>query len=174
MRRALATLSLTIAALTFILRFNPQSVATFDAGTDPSATAPNTSDPAASSPGQSTSTEAATTIAATTSTVAPTTSTIAPTTTVQDRVIDGAVVRTQWGAVQVEVTLSGDTITDVTALRYPDHTSLSLRINDFVLPMYREAALEAQSARFMGVSGATVTWWGYVHSMQSALDSIGA
>ena len=181
MRRALATLSLTIAALTFILRFNPQTAVNFAAGSGPAG-------PAASDRGTTSTTEGATTTGATamtvgsttsqadtTTTTAPTsTTTAAPTTTtVAPKVIDGAVISTEWGPVQVEITVSGGTITAVRALQTPDHTRESRQINDYVKPIYSQAALQAQSANFWGVSGATVTWWGYTNSLQSALDQAG-
>jgi uncharacterized protein with FMN-binding domain len=185
-RRAIATLSLTIAALTFVLRFNPQHAVTFAAGTSPLS-----GDPGAADPGTSTSTTAApsaapdsspTTSPTTTppatsppTTAAPTTTTVAPTTTSaqESRVVDGQVVSTEWGPVQVEITVQGSQIIDVQALQVPNHASRSRQINNYVTPIYRQAALQAQSANFWGVSGATVTWWGYVNSMQSALDAAG-
>ena len=174
MRRAIATLSLTIAALTFVLRFNPQQAVSFAAGSGPQP-------PDSSGAGTTTTTAVgtssttSTTASATTTTAPETTTTTFPptTTTAAVQVIDGAVVQTEWGPVQVEITVSGGSIIDVQALQVPSHASRSRQINDYVTPIYRQAALQAQSAGFWGISGATVTWLGYVNSMQSALDAAG-
>ncbi len=178
MRRAIATIALTIAAVTFVLRFNPQSAVNFSAASGP--TGPG----AAGGPTTVGDTSTTTTTAApdTTTTTAPVTTTVPPTTTTTTQpttttaatqVFDGQVIQTEWGPVQVEVTISGSTIVDVEALQVPDHASRSRQINNYVEPLYRQAALQAQSANFWGVSGATITWWGYVNSMQSALDAAG-
>jgi len=175
MRRAIATISITIAALIFVLRFNPQTATNFAAGsiTGPGATGTPTA--AGDTGSTTTSTPDTTTQPSTTTTTQPTTTTTTqPTTTTADtQVVDGQVIQTEWGPVQVEVTLSGKTIVDVEALQTPNHASRSRQINDYVTPIYRQSALQAQSANFWGVSGATITWWGYVNSMQSALDAAG-
>jgi uncharacterized protein with FMN-binding domain len=174
MRRAIATVSLTIAAVIFVLRFNPQTTVSFAAGSvtpGPGATSTPT---AAGDSGSTTSTTTSTTQPSTTTTAPATTTTTQPTTTTTDtQVVDGQVIQTEWGPVQVEVTVSGSSIVDVEALQVPSHASRSRQINDYVVPLYRQAALKAQSANFWGISGATVTWWGYVNSMQSALDAAG-
>lgn len=88
------------------------------------------------------------------------------------RVVDGPVVDTRWGPVQVEVTLNGRQITNVTALELPAE-GRSGQISRFVEPILRSEALQAQSANIDGVSGATYTSLGYARSLQAALDSAG-
>ncbi len=74
---------------------------------------------------------------------------------------------------QVELTLKGSTITDVTMLQYPSGNPQDDQINSYALPILIQDTLDAQSAQIDMVSGATVTSVGYVQSLQSALDQAG-
>ncbi|HEY2795354.1 MAG TPA: FMN-binding protein [Micromonosporaceae bacterium] len=87
------------------------------------------------------------------------------------RTVNGTVTQTRWGPVQVQVKLSGSTITDVTALIYPSGNGHDAQINAYALPQLRRQVLSAQSADIDGVSGATVTSDGYRRSLQAALDA---
>lgn len=89
------------------------------------------------------------------------------------RVVTGETVRTRWGPVQVEVTLTGDRITKVRAIRLPDDNPRDQEINAFAVPRLTRETLSAQSARIDAVSGATYTSEGYIRSLQSALDKAG-
>ena len=82
----------------------------------------------------------------------------------------GETVQTQWGPVQVQVTVSGGEIADVTTLQHPSGNPRDDEINAYALPVLRQSVLSAQSADIDLVSGATVTSQGYVGSLQSALD----
>ncbi|GHJ06602.1 FMN-binding protein [Micromonospora humidisoli] len=84
---------------------------------------------------------------------------------------DGSVAQTRWGPVQVRITVAGGRITDVTALQVPDGNFRDQQINDYAVPVLRQAALTAQSARIDTVSGATVTSDGYRESLQAAIDA---
>ena len=91
------------------------------------------------------------------------------------QVVTGSVASTQWGPVQVQVTLdSGGTITDVQVLQQPSGNSKDDEINSYALPQLVQETLDAQSAQIDMVSGATVTSTGYQQSLQSALDQSGA
>ncbi|MEU9825887.1 FMN-binding protein [Micromonospora chersina] len=83
----------------------------------------------------------------------------------------GSVAQTRWGPVQVRITVSGGRITDVTAVQVPDGNHRDQEINDYAVPILRQEALAAQSARIDTVSGATVTSDGYRESLQSAIDA---
>ena len=85
----------------------------------------------------------------------------------------GASASTRWGPVQVEITVAGGTITDVTVVDYPDGNGKDQQINARALPVLVQETLDAQSADIDMVSGATVTSDGYVESLQSALDQAG-
>ncbi|MFY1681321.1 FMN-binding protein [Micromonospora sp. WMMD730] len=84
---------------------------------------------------------------------------------------DGSVAQTRWGPVQVRITVAGGRITDVTTLQVPDGNFRDQQINDYAVPILRQAALTAQSARIDTVSGATVTSDGYRESLQAAIDA---
>jgi uncharacterized protein with FMN-binding domain len=76
----------------------------------------------------------------------------------------------RWGTVQVQITVSGGAITDVTALRVPGGNGQSQQINDYAAPILRSEALQAQSSKIDTVSGATYTSNSYMKSLQSAID----
>ena len=98
----------------------------------------------------------------------PTGSTKAGSTTVT-----GNVVPTAYGPVQVAITVSGGTITQVNVLRYPDSGGTDQQINGHAVPILVQETLDAQGANIDMVSGATYTSAGYEESLQSALDQAG-
>jgi uncharacterized protein with FMN-binding domain len=87
-------------------------------------------------------------------------------------VIDGPVATTRWGPVQVRITMVDGVLVEVETLQSPSEHRKSVSINEWAVPVLREAALVAQSAQIDVVSGATVTWGGYVASLQAALDAV--
>ena len=91
-----------------------------------------------------------------------------------DGTATGSVISTRFGDVQVEVTISGGAITDVTALQLPDRDGRSRQIASAAEPILREEALTAQSASIDLLSGATYTSEAYAESLQSALDQVRA
>ena len=80
---------------------------------------------------------------------------------------------TRWGPVQVEITVAGGTVTDVSVIDYPSGNGKDQQINARALPVLVQETLDAQSADIDMVSGATVTSEGYLESLQSALDEAG-
>ena len=84
--------------------------------------------------------------------------------------IDGAVVRTPYGTVQVQIVIAGNGISDVRALHLTDANGTSRQISAGAAPVLRREALAAQSAKVDTVSGATYTSQGYQMSLQAALD----
>ena len=87
------------------------------------------------------------------------------------RTIDGGVANTQYGNVQVAITVTGSHITDVTALHLTDSSGHSARISAYAAPILRKEALSKQSAQIDMVSGATYTSEAYQQSLQSAIDA---
>ena len=85
----------------------------------------------------------------------------------------GTAVQTRFGPVQVAVTISNGTITEVTALQLTNHDGRSVMISNRAAPVLRSEVLQAQSASVQNVSGATYTSMGYAQSLQSALDAAG-
>ncbi|MFF4910590.1 FMN-binding protein [Streptomyces sp. NPDC001260] len=100
---------------------------------------------------------------------APKTTPAAPTT----RTVTGATAQTQYGPVQVRITLTGSRITGASAVQYPDGAGRSRDINATAVPELNQETLQAQSANIDTVSGATYTSGGYKQSLQSALDKAG-
>jgi uncharacterized protein with FMN-binding domain len=77
---------------------------------------------------------------------------------------------TRWGTVQVQITVSNGTITQVTPVQYAQDNPRDAEINSYALPVLGQEAISAQSANIDMVSGATVTSGGYLQSLQSAID----
>jgi uncharacterized protein with FMN-binding domain len=90
--------------------------------------------------------------------------------TATQRTLTGAVENTQYGPMQVQVTLTGTKITKITVLQQTDDGATSQQIDSTALPKLTAEALAAQSARIDAVSGASYTSSGYTQSLQSALD----
>jgi uncharacterized protein with FMN-binding domain len=89
------------------------------------------------------------------------------------RTVTGDVAQTQWGPVQVQLVLSGGTISHVLVLQYPNGNGRDAEINSYALPILTQETISAQSASIDMVSGATFTSNGYLQSLQSALDQAG-
>jgi uncharacterized protein with FMN-binding domain len=86
--------------------------------------------------------------------------------------VTGDVAQTQWGPVQVQLTVQSGKITAVSVPQYPNGNHRDAEINDYALPILINETVQAQSAEIDMVSGATVTSDGYVRSLQSALDQV--
>lgn len=85
----------------------------------------------------------------------------------------GTTAQTRYGPVQVQITVAGGKITEVTALQLTNQDGRSVAISQQAAPVLRQEALQAQSAKIQAVSGATYTSDGYVTSLQSAIDQAG-
>jgi uncharacterized protein with FMN-binding domain len=102
----------------------------------------------------------------------PSTNTTTTTPVTGSLVVTGPAVSTRFGPFQVEAVIEGGQLVEVTTLREPgDRRSQS--INNRALPVYEAAAIDAQSADFDAISGATITWDAYTSSLQAALDEVG-
>ncbi|MEV7016287.1 FMN-binding protein [Streptomyces sp. NPDC093991] len=88
------------------------------------------------------------------------------------RTVTGDVARTQYGPVQVRITVSGGRITEAEAVQTPQG-GRSDQITSTAVPELNQAAVAAGSADIDAVSGATYTSAGYQESLQSALDKAG-
>lgn len=86
------------------------------------------------------------------------------------RTVDGDVVSTPYGPVQVAIVVDGGRIVDVRTLRTPSDADRSVRLATLATPILRQEVLATQSARVDTVSGATYTSDGYARSVQYALD----
>ncbi|MFD8232063.1 FMN-binding protein [Streptomyces sp. NPDC059696] len=88
------------------------------------------------------------------------------------RTLTGSVAQTQYGPVQVRVTVAGGKITKAEAVQAPKG-GRSDQITSSSVPRLNQAAVAAGSADIDSVSGATYTSAGYKKSLQSALDQAG-
>ena len=88
--------------------------------------------------------------------------------------LTGTAVQIPFGTVQVQVTMQNGRITDVKALQLPSDQRRSQQIGQYAAPQLRSEVLSAQSAQVNTISGATYTSIGYLQSLQSALDQVGA
>lgn len=164
MRRAILTLGGTAAGLAALFSFKTHSLAGVAALGTPTAPGPSAaapmggtgSMPATAPSGRSTSEK--------------TGKKTGTGMTATKRTIAGAVESTQYGPMQVQVTLTGTKITEITVLQHTSDGATSAQIDSTALPKLTAEALTAQSARIDAVSGATYTSSGYIQSLQSALD----
>ncbi len=85
----------------------------------------------------------------------------------------GQAVQTQYGVVQVKLTVSGTKITNVSFAQLTAYDGRSQEINSQAAPILLQETLSAQNAQIDTVSGASYTSDGYVQSLQSALDQAG-
>jgi uncharacterized protein with FMN-binding domain len=81
----------------------------------------------------------------------------------------GSVADAYYGNVQVRATVAGGKLTKVTFLQYPNDRSTSVSINRQATPLLAQEAIQAQSAKVDGVSGASDTSAAFVQSLASAL-----
>ena len=91
-------------------------------------------------------------------------------TTTTSSKVTGSVAQTQWGPVQVQLTVTSGKITDISVIQYPNGNGRDQEINSYALPILMQETVQKQSAQIDMVSGATITSGGYVESLQSALD----
>ena len=87
-----------------------------------------------------------------------------------DGTFTGSTANTQFGPVQVQVTVASGKITDVKALQLTNYGGRSVQISNYAAPILRSEVLKSQSAKVSTVSGATYTSDGYLSSLQSALN----
>ena len=115
--------------------------------------------------------------AAVPTTTAPTGTTTAPAAAAAAGAADGTyagtTINTRFGPVQVQVTIAGGAIADVTPLQLTNADGRSVQISNQVAPIVRQEVLAAQSAHVSNVTGGTYTTQGYLQSLQSALTLAG-
>jgi uncharacterized protein with FMN-binding domain len=164
MRRAVIVLGTTAAGLAALLSFKTHSLA----APVPSAPASSTGTPQATASGTG-----ASSMGAAAGQAASATPKASATTPAATRTVTGTVASTQYGPMQVQVTLAGTKITKVTVLQRTDDGAESDQIDANAIPKLTSETLAAQSAHVDAVSGASYTSSGYIQSLQSALDRAG-
>lgn len=85
----------------------------------------------------------------------------------------GDTAQTQWGPVQVQITVKNGKITASNVLQVPSGNPRDDEINSYAVPVLNSEVVATQNANIDMVSGATVTSDGYIQSLQSALDQAG-
>jgi uncharacterized protein with FMN-binding domain len=171
-KRGLAALAITTVALILLISFKVPDQPVVDPTTgnlaivEPS-TAPVTVPGATALPGA-----AATPAPAATKAPAATSGTTGSGGSAASAKVDGPVVSTRFGPVQVEVVVASGKVADVVALQLPTGRR-SGQISSYAAPILHDEALQAQSASIDTVSGATYTSDAYAQSLQAALDQAG-
>jgi uncharacterized protein with FMN-binding domain len=168
MRRALLTLGGTAAGLAALLSFKTHSLAAADPATSQPSASPATSQPMAGGTAAGSASPAASKKASAPASKASASS------QASTRTVTGAAVNTQYGPMQVQVTLAGTKITKVTVLQRTNDGAESDEIDGNAIPKLNSETLAAQGARIDAVSGASYTSSGYIQSLQSALDKAGS
>ncbi len=85
----------------------------------------------------------------------------------------GDSVNTQFGPVQVQVTVSNGKITNVSVPVYPRSSGRDQQINSQAIPWLIEETMKAQSSNIQGVGGASYTSQGFYDSLVTALAKAG-
>ena len=87
-----------------------------------------------------------------------------------DGTYTGSAADAYYGTVQVQVTVSGGKMTDVTFLQHPGGRSTSVYINSQAMPILTSEAIAAQNSQVDSVSGASDTSAAFKESLASALS----
>jgi uncharacterized protein with FMN-binding domain len=182
MKRALLIAGGTVGGLGAVLSVTPPQFgsSTSAAGGIQKSTA---STPAQSTPSPAGSSTATTTATTTTkssgsssasTTKTPTTKkTTSPKPVGATGTFTGDVAQTQYGNVQVQITVSNGKITSAKALQAPNRDYRSQSISQQAIPYLVEETLSAQSSNIQGVGGASFTSQGWYDSLVSALAKAG-
>jgi uncharacterized protein with FMN-binding domain len=85
----------------------------------------------------------------------------------------GATSNTQFGPVQVQITVSNGKITAAKALQFPNRDFRSQSISSQAIPYLVQETLAASSSNIQGVGGASYTSQGWYDSLVSALAKAG-
>lgn len=75
-----------------------------------------------------------------------------------------------YGTIQVKTVIQNRKIVDVQFLQYPNSQDESVQINQEAMPVLKQEAIQAQSAKVEIVSGATQTSQAFQQSLASALN----
>jgi uncharacterized protein with FMN-binding domain len=85
----------------------------------------------------------------------------------------GDAVDTQFGPVQVKISVRAGKVVSATAVEYPTSSPRDQEINSYAIPQLEQETIGVSSAGIDMVSGATFTSEGYLQSLQSALNKAG-
>lgn len=169
MRRITLWVLSTISTLVLLFSYHTSTSSTARAGTSiiapQSTTATGSTTTGGSASGTTASGTGSTSAAATGSG-----STATSGATAASETVDGSVVSTRFGNVQVQITVENGQITKSVVLQVPWNNQKDQQINARAVPTLNSEAVKAQSADIDMVSGATYTSEAYLQSLQSAID----
>jgi len=89
------------------------------------------------------------------------------------KTVVGDAIDTRYGVVQIQLTVAGSKIDQVSFVQLTAYDGRSQQINSYAGPILLQETLAAQNANINTVSGATYTSDGYLQSLQSALNRAG-
>jgi uncharacterized protein with FMN-binding domain len=179
MRRVVLAVVSTVTALVFLLSFKTHSSSVLAAApVAPASAGParnsGSAGTAAGSPAASAGTSApASSSASSSSGSASSSSGTASSPASAPKTVTGDVIQTNYGPVQVQITVANGKVTKATVVEYPNQSPRDAQINSYAIPQLDSEAVAASSAQIDSVSGATYTSGGYISSLQSALDKAG-
>ena len=78
-----------------------------------------------------------------------------------------------YGMVQVQATIKNGSITNVSALKFPNHSGTSRAINRQALPYLLQEVVAAQNSKVNIIGGATLTSRAFIKSLRDALVQSG-
>lgn len=176
MKRAALVGAGTLAGVAAILTLNPEgTTATSAAATPATSSSTGTSDSSSSSTSSGSSSGATSGSSGSTSSGSTSSGSSSSTGSGTDGTYTGDAVDVGhgYGTIQVQVTVSGGKVTDITALAVPQNDPRSAQISSYAVPQLVSQAIEAQSSSISGLSGATFTSNGFAQSLASALTQAG-
>lgn len=88
----------------------------------------------------------------------------------KDGAYTGSAADAIYGYIQVKATVKDGKLADVEFLQYPNDRRTSIEINSQAMPMLKQQALQVQSAKIDGVSGATDSTQAFIQSLGDALQ----
>ena len=88
----------------------------------------------------------------------------------KDGIYAGTIEDAYYGYIQVQVSISNGSISDVSFLQYPNDNGTSIYINSQAMPVLKSEAIQAQSAQVDIVSGASDTSMAFQNSLANALS----
>jgi uncharacterized protein with FMN-binding domain len=87
-----------------------------------------------------------------------------------DGAYTGPVADAYYGPLQIQAMVQGGRLVGLKVLQYPSDRQTSVLINRQALPMLRDEAVSAQSAKVDIISGATLTSKAFIRSLDGALS----
>jgi uncharacterized protein with FMN-binding domain len=173
MKRAILVGGGTLAGVAAVLALNPDAASTAAASSSSSISSGTSSSSSSSSSSGSDAGSTATPSASSSASATADSGSSSTSATDGTYTGDSVDVGRGYGNVQVEITVQGGRIVDVTALEVPQNDGRSAQISSVAIPYLVDQALQAQSSDVAGVSGATYTSVGFAESLKSALVQAG-